>query len=175
MEGSTMSDNETILQLRRFSPDDLAAILAWPQSVTEARWWAGPQTVWPIPIEVVQRWHADPDVHPYLLVNGSMLLGYGELWIDVEEQEVELARIIIAPAHRRQGLGVAFVRLLLEEVRNTAYKRFLRVFPDNHVAMNCYVRAGFTQVNLADQETFNQGQPIKYVWMSYSDQRDKES
>ncbi len=42
--------------------------------------------------EAIQRWHADPEVQPYMLTHGATLLGYGELWVDVVEQEVELAR-----------------------------------------------------------------------------------
>jgi ribosomal protein S18 acetylase RimI-like enzyme len=134
----------------------------------EARWWAGPQTRWPLPPEVVHRWHADPDVHPYVVCSGMTLLGYGELWIDAEEQEVELARLIVAPAHRRQGVGGALVRLLLEEARHTAYPHaFLRVFPDNYAAIRCYRRAGFTPVSPSDQQAFNGGQPMDYLWMCF--------
>lgn len=163
-----MRHNENALQLRRFSPQDTASIISWPQSIKEARWWAGPQTSWPIPTETVQRWHADPDVHPYMLSNRATLLGYGELWVDASEQEVELARLIVRPEQRGQGLGVSLVRLLLEEAKRTDYPRaFLRLFPDNHPAITCYRRAGFTVVSPADQQSFNHGQPIDYLWMCY--------
>lgn len=163
-----MLNNENTLHLRGFSPQHTASIITWPQSITEARWWAGPQTSWPIPMEAVQRWHDDPEVHPYILSNGATLLGYGELWVDAVEQEVELARLIIAPEHRGQGVGVSLVRLLLEKVNRTDYPRaFLRVVPDNHVAITCYRRAGFTPVSSDDQQSFNYGQPIEYLWMSH--------
>jgi ribosomal protein S18 acetylase RimI-like enzyme len=161
-----MLHNGNTLQLRRFSPQAIETLITWPQSLTEARWWAGPQTSWPVPIEAVQRWHDDPDVHPYILYNRATLLGYGELWVDAAEQEVELARLVVAPEHRGQGVGVALVRLLLEEARRTDYPRaFLRVFPDNHAAISCYLRAGFTPVSPSEQQSFNQGQPIDYLWM----------
>jgi ribosomal protein S18 acetylase RimI-like enzyme len=116
----------------------------------------------------MQRWHYDPDTYPYVLHSGVSLLGYGELWVDAGEQEVELARLIVAPAQRGQGIGVTLVRRLLEEVRRTAYPRaFLRVVPDNRIAIACYLRAGFTAVIKADQQTFNRGQPIEYLWMSH--------
>lgn len=162
-----MLNSENTLQLRRYSPQDAAAILTWPQSIVEARWWAGPQTRWPLPPEVIQRWHADPDVQPYVLSSQNTLLGYGELWVDAAEQEVELARLIVAPERRGQGIGVALVRLLLEAARRTEYPRaFLRVFPDNHGAIACYLRAGFTPVSQDEQQAFNQGQPVAYHWMS---------
>lgn len=163
-----MLHNEDALQLRRFEPHDTTAIITWPQSLREARWWAGPQTQWPLAPKVMQRWHYDPDTHPYVLHNGASLLGYGELWVDAEEQEVELARLIVAPALRRQSIGVALVRRLLEEAQRTAYGRaFLRVVPENRVAIACYLRAGFTLVSEADQRAFNRGQPIEYLWMGH--------
>lgn len=164
-----MLHNGNTLQLQRYLPQDAASILTWAQSLAEARWWAGPQTQWPIPPEVFQRWHADPDVQPYVLGNETVLLGYGELWVDAAEQEVELARLIVAPQHRGQGIGSAFVRFLLEEAQHTGYPRaFLRVFPDNHGAIACYHRAGFTPVSPAEQQAFNHGQPMPYHWMGYA-------
>lgn len=161
-----MRHNEYMLQLRRYSPEDAAIIVAWPQSVDEASWWAGPQTRWPIAPEVFQRWHVDPDVQPYILSSETALLGYGELRVDADEQEVELARLIVAPQHRGQGIGGALVRLLLEAARPTGYPRaFLRVFPDNRTAIACYLRAGFTPLSPAEQQTFNHGQPMVYHWM----------
>lgn len=158
--------NTNLVALRRFSAQDATAIVTWPQSITEARWWAGPQTDSPLASAVVQRWHADPDVHPYSLHQGTRLLGYGELWIDSVAAEVELARLIVAPAHRGQGIGVRLVQLLLEQAWQTGYPQaFLRVCPDNHAAITCYLRAGFTLISAAEQQSFNQGQFIDYLWM----------
>jgi ribosomal protein S18 acetylase RimI-like enzyme len=154
------------LHLRRFLPRDAVSVITWPQSPLEARWWAGAD--WPLPPDVFQRWHADPDVHPYVLSDGTTPLGYGELWVDKVEQEVELARLIVAPEHRGQGFGVALVGFLLEEARRTDYPRaFLRVVPDNHIAMSCYLRAGFTLLSPAEQQSFNRGQPLEYLWMDH--------
>ncbi|NJO82316.1 MAG: GNAT family N-acetyltransferase [Blastochloris sp.] len=163
-----MSHNESILQLRRFAPHDMAALISWPQSLTEVQWWAGPQTPWPLTPVMIQRWHTDPDARPYVLHRGEALLGYGELWVDAEEQEVELARVIVAPTQRGKGFGVALVGQLLAEAGRTAYPRtFVRVVPENRVAIACYLRAGFTPVSPADQRAFNRGQLIEYLWMSY--------
>jgi ribosomal protein S18 acetylase RimI-like enzyme len=154
------------VQLRRFAPPDAASIIAWPQSPAEAQWWAGAQAGWPLSIEALERWHADPDIHPYVLAGAATLLGYGELWIDAEEHEVELARLIVAPEQRGRGFGVALALALLRAAGRTNYPRaFLRVAPDNHVAVRCYRRAGFTPLSPAEQALFNQGQPIDYLWM----------
>lgn len=147
-------------ELRPFVPDDTPSVIAWyeqPRSL-----WVGPF----VPGDI-ERWHADPDVHPYMLCNGPTPVAYGELWLDPIEEEVELARLIVAPEHRGQGYGVTLVRLLLEEARHTAYSRvFLRVVPDNSIAIGCYRKAGFTPVSPAEQQLFNQGQPLEYLWMA---------
>jgi RimJ/RimL family protein N-acetyltransferase len=164
-----MTYNENVVQLRRFAPHDTAALISWPQSHAEAQWWAGPQTRWPLTPTVVQRWHIDPDARPYVLHNGEVQLGYGELWVDAEEQEVELARVIVAPTQRGKGFGVALVRQLLTEAGRSAYPRsFVRVVPENRVALACYLRAGFTPVNVHDQQAFNRGQPMEYLWMLHT-------
>jgi ribosomal protein S18 acetylase RimI-like enzyme len=43
---------------------------------------------------------------------------------------------------------------------------FLRVVPDNQIAISCYHRAGFTPVSSAEQQSLNKGQPVEYHWMS---------
>jgi ribosomal protein S18 acetylase RimI-like enzyme len=159
-------DNPTGLALQRFTAQDAEVIVTWPQSITEARWWAGPHISWPLTNAVVQHWHVDPDVHPYILNQGATLLGYGELWVDPVAQEVELARLIVAPMHRGQGIGVCLVRLLLAQAEQTGYPQiFLRVCPDNHAAITCYLRAGFTPFSPEKQSAFNQGQPLDYLWL----------
>jgi ribosomal protein S18 acetylase RimI-like enzyme len=154
------------LILEPFEDRHAPTIIGWPQSVKESRWWAGPATTWPLDPSVMERWHADPDVHPYVLSERGAVIGYGELWVDAEEQEVELARLIVAPDRRGQGVGRRLVRLLLHEARDTGYPyAFLRVFPENRAGIACYLRSGFAQVSPADQQRFNQGQPVDYLWM----------
>lgn len=157
------------LILRPFEGRHAPTIVAWPQSVEEARWWAGPRTAWPPHPSVMERWHADPEVHPHVLIDRGALIGYGELWADAEEREVELARLIVAPERRGQGVGRRLVGLLLENARHTGYPyAFLRVFPENRAGIACYLKSGFEQVCPADQQRFNQGQPVDYLWMRYA-------
>jgi ribosomal protein S18 acetylase RimI-like enzyme len=101
-----------------------------------------------------------------VLTDGEQLLGYGELWLDTEEDEVELARIVVAPEARGRGLGRALVRGLLAEARLSGMADvFMRVHPDNAAALRCYRGAGFEPVDTGSATAWNAGQPVAYVWL----------
>jgi ribosomal protein S18 acetylase RimI-like enzyme len=103
-----------------------------------------------------------------VLCVGDALVGYGEVWVDEAEHEVELGRIIVDPAGRGQGVGSRLVRLLLEKASHSGYPyAFVRVVPDNRAAIACYRGAGFSRVPEAEREEYNRGQPVDYIWMRH--------
>lgn len=51
-------------------------------------------------------------IQPFGLYHGEQLVAYGELWVDDEEAGVELARLIVAPGERGQGLGRRLATML---------------------------------------------------------------
>ena len=160
-----MSDSESLLGFRDAHAREVAG---WPTSFEEVRRWAGSDPGWPVEVSVFRRWHADQDVKPYVLCVGDTLIGYGEVWTDEAEQEVELARIIIRPASRGRGVGRRFVLLLLERAYLSGFpEAFVRVVPENHVAIACYRSAGFSPVPEPVREQYNRGQPVDYVWMRH--------
>jgi ribosomal protein S18 acetylase RimI-like enzyme len=100
-----------------------------------------------------------------LVVDGS-IVGYGEVWEDPDEDEAELARLIIDPARRGHGLGRVMVRAFLAEARRCGWADvWLRVTPDNEPALRCYAAVGFTRATLEEEAEFNVGQPEAFVWM----------
>ena len=101
----------------------------------------------------------EPDAHP---------VGYGELWLDEEEDEVELARLIVDPARRRSGLGRALVTHLVAAAAATGLSGcLLRVVPDNAPAIALYRAAGFAAVDPERAAEWNQGQPTDYLWFEW--------
>ena len=154
--------------LREFRESDAREVARWPSSLAEVRRWAGSDPGWPVDVAVFGRWHADPDVRPYILGEGEEPIGYGEVWVDEPEQEVELARIIISPDQRGRGVGRRLVRQLLERAALAGLPdAFVRVVPENVAAIGCYRGAGFSPVSEPEREEFNRGQPVDYVWMHY--------
>lgn len=77
---------------------DATTVAWWSRSAEEARRWCS-VAEHPFPAERVRGWWAGNDVQPWLLAEGpeAVPVGYGELWVDGEEDEVELARLIVRP------------------------------------------------------------------------------
>lgn len=160
-----MAHSEFLLEFRDAHAREISR---WATSVEEVRRWSGSDTGFPVDVSVFRRWHADPDVKPYVLCDGAALIGYGEVWVDEAEHEVELGRIIVSPARRGRGVGKRFVRLLLKRAARSDFPdAFVRVVPDNHGAIACYRSAGFSLVPESEREQYNRGQPVDYVWMRH--------
>ncbi|WP_223146377.1 GNAT family N-acetyltransferase [Streptomyces apricus] len=153
------------MNLLPFDSKSAATVAGWARSATEAVMWCGARE-FPVSGETVAAWQHEPDVTARALMDGERLVGYGELWLDIEEDEVELARVVVAPEARGRGLGRALVRGLLAEARLTGTADvFMRVHPDNAVALRCYRGAGFEPVDAGSAGAWNAGQPVAYVWL----------
>ncbi|MGN9815587.1 GNAT family N-acetyltransferase [Streptomyces sp. SD11] len=154
----------------RFLPFDsncAAVVAGWPVTAEEALMWCGLRE-FPVPEGTVSAWQREPDVTAYALVENELPLAYGELWLDAEEDEVELARIIVAPGVRGRGLGRLLVRGLLAEARLTGLAEVcMRVHPENTAALRCYRGAGFEPVDAASTAAWNTGQPVEYTWLRH--------
>jgi len=156
------------MELRGFGSGDAAVVAGWATSAQEVGLLSG-RDEFPFPAELVGSWRkvAD-DIEPYLYFDGETPIGYAELWLDDEEDEVELARIIVAPELRGKGIGTEFVRALLGPALASGYADiFLRVRPDNTPAIRTYLRVGFQPVADELAAEWNQNQPIQYAWMQY--------
>jgi ribosomal protein S18 acetylase RimI-like enzyme len=150
------------MSMNPFDPADAATVAGWAATADEAVRWCGHRG-WPVPEETVRSWSTEDGVGAFGLFRQGRIIGYGELWVDHDEAEVELARLIIDPRHRGQGLGRTLVAALLE--RAPYPDVFLRVHPDNDLALRCYAGAGFVRVDPDREATWNAPQPLAYVWL----------
>ncbi|MEO3815991.1 GNAT family N-acetyltransferase [Plantactinospora sp. B24E8] len=153
------------MQLRPFPVDLAATVAAWATSPKEAAMWCG-HTDGPVPAEKVAGWAVGDDVQTFGLYDGDDLVAYGELWSDKEEAESELARLIVDPRRRGQGVGQRLVAELT--ARSTYPSVLLRVHPDNHAALRCYAAARFTRVSPEQEAEWNAPQPVPYVWLVHT-------
>jgi ribosomal protein S18 acetylase RimI-like enzyme len=152
--------------LTPFDPAEAPVVASWSEPGVATVRWCG---VTAAPAGLIAGWGADPDVLPFGLHDDAELVGYGELWPDAEEGEIELARIIVAPARRGTGVGRRLTRLLAAEAGRldtpAAADVVLRVHPDNPVALRCYLGAGFAPVPADELSGWNAGQPVPYAWL----------
>ncbi|MEV7676016.1 GNAT family N-acetyltransferase [Streptomyces sp. NPDC088752] len=161
------------MDLLPFTAEHAATVAGWPASPEEVLLWCG-RREFPVTGETVAGWQEDPEVHGYVLVEDrdgdgdGALLGYGEVWTDAEEDEAELARVVVAPPARGRGVGRGLVRALLGRARGAGFDDvFLRVHPDNAVALRCYEGAGFVRVDPDEAAGWNAAQPVAYVWLTW--------
>jgi ribosomal protein S18 acetylase RimI-like enzyme len=153
------------MPLRPFDVADAATVAGWARTAEEASMWCG-HAGWPVPADKVAAWSTEDGVRPFGLyaVSDEELIGYGELWVDHDEAEVELARLIIDPHHRGRGAGRELVADLVARAEYPDI--FMRVHPDNVVALRCYTGAGFIRVDAVRETEWNAPQPVAYVWLT---------
>jgi ribosomal protein S18 acetylase RimI-like enzyme len=149
-----------------FQAHNANSILSWIESPEELWQWATRKDFPLTDTDVFRIWHADPDVKPYEFLADGEVLGYGELWCESEEPWAELARLIIAPAHRNRGFGKLLVGNLVKRIRQLGFADvWVRVYPTNDSAIACYQKAGFIRVSESREEDLNADQRHGFIWM----------
>lgn len=155
------------MPLQPFDPDRAALVASWAVGDDVVRAWCAVEGD-AVPADVVAGWSRADDVEAFLFADADEPVAYGELWLDDEEGEVELARLLVAPERRGRGIGRVLVRELVELAHRDHPELpdvILRVRPENEQAIRAYAAAGFVAVPAAEQATWNQGQRFAYHWM----------
>ena len=146
------------LALRLAGAADYAALGNWVPDAATCLRWAGPRLKFPFVPGRLAALLAEPGAFSYVMSRGEAeALGFGQFWVR-EAGVAHLARIILAPGARGQGLGSTLCRLLMAQaIRDTGAKAFtLRVYRDNHPALNIYEGLGFAMVpELSDDRIFS--------------------
>jgi ribosomal protein S18 acetylase RimI-like enzyme len=152
--------------LRRPREAEASVPGSWASSAAETKRWCSSDDH-PVSAERVLSWWETPDVEAYVAVDSAgALVGYGELWLDPDEDEVELARLIVSPTLRGQGVGRRLVAALVETARTTGLGTvILRVSRGNPAAVRCYRASGFRRLDAERNAAWNKGQSMPYIWM----------
>lgn len=143
-------------------------VAGWSRSAREAELWCS-RAEHPFPAEAIQGWWERPDVTPWVLLDPTGIpSAYGEIWDDEEEDETELARVIVDPDRRRAGLGRRLIEQLVAQARSHGRSAcFIRVHPDNDGALALYRSIEFRDVDVARAAEWNHGQPADYRWLEH--------
>jgi ribosomal protein S18 acetylase RimI-like enzyme len=153
------------LHVRPFPAGQAGLVSRWAGTADEVLMWCG-LTAAPVPAGQIEAWADEDGVQPFGLYRDDQLAGYGELWVDDDEAEVELARLIVDPRERGRGLGRHLVTELAGRARSVYPLVFLRVHPANQAAQRCYTAAGFRPVTPEQAAEWNTGQPVAYRWFT---------
>ena len=110
-------------------------------------------------------------VYQFIIVADDLGKDIGSIYLrdlDQKNQKAELGIFIGDSSARGQGLGQLAIRQILvfafEELKLN--KVFLKVFADNHRAINSYQKSGFIEDGYFKQDAFTDGQFRDLVFMS---------
>jgi RimJ/RimL family protein N-acetyltransferase len=155
--------------LAAFDPAHAPTVASWAVGDDVVRAWCALEGD-AVPADVVAGWSKADDIEAFVYGDpGDAPVAYGELWLDDEEGEVELARLLVAPERRGRGVGRALVTALVEQARRAHPELpavILRVRPENEQAIRAYAAAGFVAVAADEQAEWNRGQRFDYHWMA---------
>jgi GNAT superfamily N-acetyltransferase len=149
-----------------FTADAADRVSSWATTAEEVAAWCSGTDV-PVPPAVVAGWGEQDDVRAYLLVDHGEPVAYGELWIDDDEHEVEIAHVLVDPRRRNEGMGRVLTARLAEVGRQVHPTVFLRFVPGNAAAEASYRGAGFERLPSDQEREWNGAQPCDYFWMVY--------
>jgi [ribosomal protein S18]-alanine N-acetyltransferase len=155
------------MDLRPFDPALAGQVAGWTTGPDEVNAWCS-RFDENVPPEVIAGWSAADDVEAYVGLVDATVVAYGELWLDPDEGEVELARLLLDPARRGQGLGKTLTLALVDRARQSHPELphvILRFRPDNVIARRTYSSVGFVELPVDEAAIWNEHQPTAYVWM----------
>ena len=134
------------LALRPFAADDDAALIAWIGSAEELERFAGSSLAWPLTADQLDRIRADPKAHAWTACTDpatQAAVGHAELIVTGEDTG-RIARVLLDPARRGEGLGGALVAAIVNRARALGITRLsLNVLAGNEPAIRTYRRLGF--------------------------------
>ena len=141
----TREDVAPVCRLAPFRVAHADLILSWVRDPREA-FWLAPRTPPPLTPAGVIEWQT-PGHQGFMLhaADVPLPIGYGELnLLNGARRRYWLGHLIVDPARRGRGYGVALTRLLVGRAfaRHAAREVTLVVFPENRAAIACYRAAG---------------------------------
>ncbi len=151
-----------------FRQEHGTTVIGWVRSAPESlRWSSVPYLR--LETAVLDEWHAQPGIVPCVGLLDGDLCAYGQVLEDHTEDEAEVARVIVAPDRRGQGVGKAFVALLANEARRRGFTSIVaRAVRGDRVAFACYQSAGFVRMSWAEEAALNVDQDQEYVWLRFA-------
>lgn len=135
-------------ELRAFESDYAQVVAGWVTTADEL-FILAPATPPPLTAEKVRSWTKQRD-NPLLFwqFGGETPVGYAELnFTSGDRREVWIGHLNVPKLHRGRGIGYALMQHLLDRAFGDMNARSLSlmVFPENDVAINCYLKCGLAR------------------------------
>lgn len=122
---------------------DLEALMSWFPTAEDVNVWGGPRFRFPFtPETFIEDCHW-PAMLTFVLRDATEMLAFGQLY--ERHQRINLARLVVNPNRRGEGLGRRLVEALLDEgTQHFDCREYsLFVYRDNTTALRCYEGCGF--------------------------------
>ena len=125
---------------------DISHLMSWFPTARSVDIWSGPKFRYPFTAETFfedVRWQ---QMDSYRLVDlAEDMLAFGQIY--ERHGRVNLARLVVSPNRRRQGIGKQLVALLMGKGRESfpLQEYSLYVCKDNYPAQACYAGMGFEE------------------------------
>ena len=133
-------------ELRPFRFERASEVAGWVETPADL-FILAPATPPPLTAEKVRAWTSERDT-PLLLfpVRGTAPVGYAELNVMAHDaRNLWIGHLIVPRPLRGQGIGYIFIQHLLRRAfeENRAHSVNLVVFPENEIAVHCYLKCGW--------------------------------
>ena len=107
----------------------------------------GEHFVAPNAVSLAQAWlyRENGDVFPFAIYNDDTVVGFMLLEEDMEEERLDLWRIMLPPEHEGKSYGTAAVALMIRYARESGRYRSIGLLcnAENHAARHIYDKLGF--------------------------------
>jgi ribosomal protein S18 acetylase RimI-like enzyme len=132
-----------MLRLRRFRAEDDALLISWVRSAEELRTFAGAGLTWPLDSAQLDLIRADREMVAYTAELDGVPVGHFQLR-RLPPGSARLARVILDPSRRGEGLGRALIEAAIAEAQRRGFVHMdLHVYADNTAARALYAALGF--------------------------------
>jgi len=141
---------------RPATQEDLVTVATWINSPRDCEFWAGKAVVYPLQLSTLG---ADIGLSPRssFCLDQHQIVAFGQL-LDKGHGRAHLAKIIVNPELRGQGIGKRLIENLLSKAREELFSVLgLNVNPENHIAINMYKGSGFDFVERPPTVTASPG------------------
>jgi ribosomal protein S18 acetylase RimI-like enzyme len=134
------------MKLNAATEADIRHLMSWFPTKQSVNVWGGPMFRYPFTPETFYEDTYWQNMDTYCLVDADEeMLAFGQIY--ERHGRINLARLVVSPHRRGQGIGKQLILLLMEKGQEdfplTEFS--LYVYEDNYPARSCYAGVGFEQ------------------------------